>query len=386
MAKRYKVGLSYTYNENWIGGTYYIENLISALDILPDEQKPHIILITNNQRDFKTASNRFSYPYLSFQLGSGERNRLFQLINKISSRLFRARFFNQQIMGMDAVFPYYASVQQSSAQKRIYWIPDFQEHFAPAFFSREAIDARVKDHLQIQASEDHLVVSSNDAAQHFSSLYPRHRVKVHVLPFAVTHPSYRQLDITALLEKFSLPSRYFICPNQFWTHKNQLVVLKALKLLKSRGVQVTIAFTGKTDDYRNPEYFEQLLAYAQDNELGDRVRFLGFIDRQEQLQLMNHAHAVVQPSLFEGWSTVVEDAKAMNKALIVSAISVHREQLPGSSALFFNPLDEAELADVLHSVTDHQTLPGLYDSYDYLINIREFGRKFIAVVSGQERT
>lgn len=384
MAKRYNVGLSYTYNENWIGGTYYIENLISALHQLPDDQRPHIILITNNQKDLKTARSKFSYPYISFQLGSGERNRLFQFINKVSGRLFNLRFFNQQIINLDAVFPYYASVQQSSAKKRIYWIPDFQEHVAPAFFSREAIDARVKDHLQIQASEDQLILSSDDAAQHFRSLYPRHRVKVHLLPFAVTHPDYQQIDITALKKNYGLPSRYFICPNQFWTHKNQMTVLKALKLLKDRNIDITVAFTGKTDDYRNPEYFERLLDFQEQNGLGDRTRFLGFIDRQEQLQLMKHAHAIIQPSLFEGWSTVVEDAKAMNKALIVSAINVHREQLANSSALFFNPLDEGELAGALHSAIGYDMLPALYEGYDYLENIREFGRKFMAVVSGKE--
>ncbi len=46
-------------------------------------------------------------------------------------------------------------------------------------------------------------------------------------------------------------------------------------------------------------------------------RFLGFIDRGEQLQLMKNSIAIVQPSLFEGWSTVVEDTKAMQSCNII---------------------------------------------------------------------
>ena len=379
MVERKRIGLSYTYNENWIGGTYYIENLINALNTLPDQEKPHIVLITSNQRDLKTAKKKMDYPYLSFQLGSGESNRIFQFINKVTGRLFKIRFFNQEIKKLDAVFPYYECIQQSAAKKRIYWIPDFQEHFAPGFFSREAIEARVKDHSKIQISSDYLIISSNNAATHFRSLYPSYRVSVNVLPFAVTHPGYKKLEITALLQKFRLPPLYFICPNQFWAHKNQLIVLKAIKILKERGVRIIAAFTGKTDDYRNPAYFKELLDYVEENDLKDHVFFLGFIDRAEQLQLMHNAIAIVQPSLFEGWSTVVEDAKAMNKFIIVSDIDIHHEQLESSRALFFNPDDERDLAAALKQAANSKVIPTLYEDFDYLKNIQDFGRNFMAI-------
>jgi hypothetical protein len=56
---------------------------------------------------------------------------------------------------------------------------------------------------------------------------------------------------------------------------------------------------------------------------------------------MNHALAIIQPSLFEGWSTVVEDVKAMNQHIIVSDLNVHRDQL-GVQAFYFNPNNENE--------------------------------------------
>ena len=36
----------------------------------------------------------------------------------------------------------------------------------------------------------------------------------------------------------------------------------------------------------------------------------------DQLRLMKESLGVIQPSLFEGWSTVIEDAKALNKKSI----------------------------------------------------------------------
>lgn len=379
MVKRRRIGLSYTYNENWIGGTYYIENLISALNTLADQEKPHIVLITNNQWDLAAAKKKISYPYTSFQLGSGEINRPFQFFNKVTNRLLKIRAFSQIIKDLDAVFPYYDCVQQSGAKNKIHWIADFQEHFAPEFFSDDTVKARIANQHLIQASTEQLILSSNDALQHFKLFYPNHSVKVSVMPFAVTHPDFTQLDIHLLLKKFDLPARYFICPNQFWKHKNQIIVLKAVKLLKDKGINLTVAFTGNTEDYRNPDYFMQLKAYLAENNLGEQINFLGFIDRAEQLQLMNNSAAIIQPSLFEGWSTVVEDAKAMNKFLLVSGINVHREQLSDSAAEFFDPLNAADLANAMEKTYLQNTPPSLYLKNTYEKNVHAFAANFLEI-------
>jgi len=55
---------------------------------------------------------------------------------------------------------------------------------------------------------------------------------------------------------------------------------------------------------------------------------------------------VIQPSLFEGWSTVIEDARALGRPVIASDIPVHREQL-GDTARYFIPRDPASLAEAV---------------------------------------
>jgi len=379
MADRIRIGMAYTYNENWIAGTYYIENLINALNALDDKDKPNLVIITNRRTDYNTAKNKFNYPYLSFQLGSGESHRVFQFINKISGRLIKKKLFNQKIKGLDAVFPYYKCVQQSLAKNKIYWIADFQEHFVAEFFDQDAIRYRIENQMTIQSSAEKLVLSSEDSLQHFKILYPNHTVRASVMPFAVTHPNYSNLSMSSLLQKHHLPEKYFICPNQFWAHKNQFIVLKAIKILKDKGIDIIVGFTGNTKDFRNPDYFAGLKQFVKKNDIGEQVKFLGFIDRLEQLQLMKHAVAIIQPSLFEGWSTVVEDAKAMNKSLIVSNINVHREQLINSSARFFDPLNEKDLAAALEWANDHPSLPVLYEEYDYKENIKAFGKNFLNI-------
>jgi glycosyltransferase involved in cell wall biosynthesis len=77
---------------------------------------------------------------------------------------------------------------------------------------------------------------------------------------------------------------------------------------------------------------------------------------------MQHATALINPSLFEGWSTAVEEAKSIGKRIILSDISVHREQNP-DGGIFFNPNNSTELANILQEIwinpneeKDHQLL------------------------------
>jgi glycosyltransferase involved in cell wall biosynthesis len=71
---------------------------------------------------------------------------------------------------------------------------------------------------------------------------------------------------------------------------------------------------------------------------------------------MRRACAVIQPSLFEGWSTVIEDARMLGRPLIVSDIPVHREQIE-TSGTFFEPTNPLSLAHALITM-DSSLEPG----------------------------
>jgi glycosyltransferase involved in cell wall biosynthesis len=77
--------------------------------------------------------------------------------------------------------------------------------------------------------------------------------------------------------------------------------------------------------------------------LTEQVKFLGVVPRADQRAILGCCAAVVQPSLFEGWSTVVEDAKAVGRPIFLSDIAVHREQLADEESLF-PPLSADALA------------------------------------------
>jgi hypothetical protein len=65
--------------------------------------------------------------------------------------------------------------------------------------------------------------------------------------------------------------------------------------------------------------------------------------------LMRASAAVLNPSLFEGWSTTVEECKSLGVRMIVSDLAVHCEQL-GTNAEFFDPRNPSAIAAALEKV------------------------------------
>jgi glycosyltransferase involved in cell wall biosynthesis len=145
----------------------------------------------------------------------------------------------------------------------------------------------------------------------------------------------------------NLPTKYLIYPSQLWVHKNHRVVFAALRLLRARGrTDVVVVCTGQQFDHRHPDYADTLKKEIARLGLESQVRLLGLLDRPTQIQIMRASAAVLQASFFEGWSALVEDARALGKRLFVSDIPVHREQEP-ADAEFFNPECAEELADLV---------------------------------------
>lgn len=377
MAKRKYIGLIFSYNEDWIAGAYYIMNLVYALRTLPDAQKPQLVILSTTEEELDKI-REINYPYTTYKnISTGVMYDFYvRLVNKVGRmikghNLMEKKFKPYQI-GYELTAEKYCFFGKIRQKKRIFWIPDFQEVHLPHFFSAQELLERKAYQLAISKRKSPLILSSQDAFDDFRRLYPKAKNTVSVLNFAVTHPVYHDLDIEQLKKQFGINKPYFFSPNQFWQHKNHIVILEALVLLKNRN-DILVAFTGKEEDYRNPLYFSELQNFIKENGIEDKVRFLGFIDRKQQLQLMQHSIAVVQPSLFEGWSTVVEDAKAMNQFVIASDLSVHKEQLDKNVA-FFDPHNPAALAAHLAHALD---IGFAKELFDYNENITNFARDFV---------
>lgn len=378
---RLKIGIVFNYNEGWIGGTYYIINLIRALEKIDVNDKPELVILTSLE-DFAYLKNSTAYEFLSFEsLDENPDLYVYRLINRFSQKILRRKVITKRVSkDLDAIFPFSNNNYLSNfpLEKRIYWIPDFQEKHLPQYYSTEHLARELEVNSWIASNSHKLVLSSESALRDMDRFYNGYSTKTYVVRFASFAATASPGGRKELLRKFKLPELFFYAPNQFWTHKNHIAVIKAVEILKSKGKEVVVAFSGKELDPRNPGYTDGLKHYVTSSKLEKNILFLGFLDRDDQLKLLEHCYAVVQPSLFEGWSTVVEEAMLFNKAILASDIEVNKEQLE-DNGLIFRRDDPAHLAEIMENALN--SLPTV--NYDYESKQIRFAESFLKCVKGQ---
>lgn len=214
-------------------------------------------------------------------------------------------------------------------------VADFQSHHLPRFFSWRA---RWRTYLgrRLRLVGHRMILrSSQDAERDCHSFYPRSRGRTVVVPFAVPQPEGIVAEPSVPL-RHGLPAQYLYLPNQFWKHKSHGVVIDALALASHQADQMLVAASGSPVDHRNPVYYAELQARVAADGVAISFRFLGLVPAQDVPQLALQSVAVINPSLFEGWSTSVEEAKSLGVPLLSSDIAVHREQA-GDRARYFAP-------------------------------------------------
>lgn len=231
------------------------------------------------------------------------------------------------------------------------WIPDFQSYRLPHLFTEQERQDR---HLSYEkrAEVSQLVLLSSHAAKvDCEAFVPAAAARAAVLPFPSNQafgPPPEGGDPSVAVRFYHLPEKFILVANQYWGHKNHRVVLEALAEVAGKGLRIPAVLTGLPSDYRDPANSptSKLLQGIAELGLAGQVVPLGQIPFPHLVGLMRCAALVIQPSRFEGWSTVVQDIKALGRPLMCSDIPVHREQ--ASSALGFFGCDQpSTLAELL---------------------------------------
>lgn len=376
--ERLTIGLLYNPKSNWIAGAYYVQNLVHAINSCEDEEKPIIKVYSTDKSHFDELRRITNYPYLRFR-PYARHTRLYYFLHYRLQKIFGLKFASADAVGhcweKDVlIYPIHYVDWIHDKSKVLGWIPDFQEKYFPELFTKEELVSREQQHRCFVDKHLPIVFSSEDSKKDFLKFYPDGiQCKTFVLPFAVTHPDFSREKIELLTTKFSISKPYLFCANQFWAHKNHLFLFKAYAQAKKLGLDMQLVCSGQIQDHRNPEYAKLIRDFIKDNHLEQDIRILGFIERVEQLCLMQNSYAVVQPSLFEGWSTVVEDAKCLNKFIFLSDLPVHREQNP-QNVYYFDPYDEQSLAQAFLSQRIN------IRKVDYCDNVIAFGEAFVNIV------
>ena len=141
--------------------------------------------------------------------------------------------------------------------------------------------------------------------------------------------------MSELKKKYRFKKNYFFLPNQYWIHKNHILILKILKEIKNKfNKDMLVLSSGIFYDYRHPDHARFIKEYIRKNNLEKNYKILGVVPFKDLMSLMYNSIAIINPSKSEGWSSTVEQAKSMGKMVLLSNLKVHKEQNPKRSFYF----------------------------------------------------
>ena len=340
--KRVAIAIENTGN-GWLGGVNYFRNLFVAVKSLPNSQI-EMILFTGRSTDVSHFEGYVQIVRSSLL----EQDSFARLVRKGIQKIFKRDVFIYLLLRKHRVnFLSHSSYLWCDCDiPAMPWIPDFQVFRMPNMYDSQRLNRLNKTYTSYAKYGNCMLLSSYSAKKDLEK-YIDVSVDSKVLQFASTLMGgikWRGYEDIALCYQFDRP--WFHLPNQFWAHKNHLVVIEALKLAREQGHDLLVVATGNAQDHRNPDFIEGLKNTVKSYGLESSFLMPGIVPYEDMFSIMRHAIAVINPSKFEGWSTSVEEARSLGKQTILSDIDVHREQSP-VRCHFFKPDNAMELSKLL---------------------------------------
>ena len=387
-----KIALVAMGDDAWIGGIQYIINIIDAINEVSRKQEIEVHVFRHDHQKFGILPfknivlkfheiNKILPPY-SFK------NRLYWFLQRKFNKRINPRFENYLIKNkFDYVYPAFISSGSNNLNVGS-WIADFQYYNYPDGHDEETtIEAeRLISNICNKASK--IVFSSNFCMNQAYHLFPISKGKSYSMPFTVyiDKNDLNVKDFASIGDKYGITQPFFMVSNLFAKVKNHITLFRALKILKDEGLSIPVVFTGNFVDYSQMEFTNELLQVINETGIRHQLYILGLIPRKDQLALYRMSLALIQPSMHEGWSTCVEEAKCLGKDIILSDIEVHKEQLP-ENKYFFNVKNENDLAlkikdCYLLNKDSTQSFEEEREAYmKYRKNVSLFGENFMKIAS-----
>jgi len=216
---------------------------------------------------------------------------------------------------------------------------DLQEYHFPEFFNSHEKRHRMINNAKAIFDSDHIIVSFNHVKTDIIKYFGIKEDKISVCspPFAESwFISKSETSWSELSTKYGLKKNYLLYPAATWKHKNHETLLRALKKLLDKEIEVNLVCTGnKTAYYQNIQFVIDEL------ELSANVKFLGIVSEEDLIGLYQNTSLVVIPTHYEAGSGPLYEAMRYKVPVVCSNVTSLPETMSNKEFLFNpNSIDE----------------------------------------------
>jgi len=140
-------------------------------------------------------------------------------------------------------------------------------------------------------------------------------------------------------------SANILCVGNIRRNKGQIYLLQAMKCIKHN---FKIVFAGLKNDY-----MEQLKEYCVKNSISDKVRFTGFLNRNQLSEEYKKADIFVLPTLKEGFGMTVLEAMCYGLPVVISNIGAIPEIVEDRvNGLLVEPKNPESLSKAINEILE----------------------------------
>ena len=325
-------------NPGKIGGMeVYVRNLIKYL-LRIDKENEYLLLVTTQNSDTLVYDQ-----------------------SRVSKALISHQDFEREIPGIlrswnaDMYFcpllilePLYVDIPS------VINIPDVQHEFFPGFFSSEVLEWRRKNYrVSAQTAAAVLTLSefSKETIVEKTGVASDKVFSIHLAAGEEYHANLDENTKADVRRKYGLPVVYGYYPANTWAHKNHVNLLKALDSYRQRyGDCPDIVLTGAES-----EGHKDFAALVKGLGLKDKVRYIGYVEKNEMPYLYANAAFLVFPSLFEGFGMPVLEAMLCGCPVTCSN-TTSLPEVAGSAALYFDPQNPDDIAEKMRTIMTDEAM------------------------------
>ena len=361
--KKIKIGFYLPSQSNAFkyGGSTFFDFLIRALDDYLEKNNREIVLICNQIEDtkklnirnlqivqisdYKLSSEQKKMP-LRERIGLSVLRYLFpQCINRLlqessdNAKSIESHFsdtFERIIDENEIDLMIYANQFNIPTINRPYiWILwDMACRNINFFYSMETSNKLLNKLRYCSSNAFRIITANQTGAREIAKylIFPEERIKS--IPF----PAQEDLKLAKETVPEKKYSNYIFYPALLTSHKNHIVILKALRILHDQNININLVLTGAEKGG-----LEYTLTTANELNLQKFIHYLGVVPIEELKWIYKNAEALVFPSLLGPNNFPPIEAMSLGVPVLVSDIEGHRNQLQ-ENALFFDPLCPESLA------------------------------------------
>jgi len=213
--------------------------------------------------------------------------------------------------------------------------PNIKEVSGKVFFAREYLNKNILPLSYLIISESAML------KRKIFEFYKIKQNKIISIPNTPSNLITKNTDVSLekIKSKYNIYSKFYFYPAQFWSHKNHIIILEAIKKLKDNKVNINFVFCGR--DKGNLNFIKKKIL---DFKIKDNIKILDYVENEDVYGLYKLCEALVMPTYFGPTNIPPVEAWSLGTPVIYSSyLSNHGK----NAALYFDPNSSDELIEAI---------------------------------------